>query len=491
MTSSNFDPKTVLLINPNLMRPPVTPVALDYICSALSRHSFRVDILDLSFAASWQHELDDYLQNRQPLLIGLSVRNTDDCYYLSHDFIIPRIKEIVDHIRQRTDRPMILGGVGFSVMPQGILEFLNVDLGIWGDGEWSLSDFVLRLSKNEDPHRTPGLIYRKDGRLKRNPAQFRDLHDLPLPKRDAVDNARYFREGGMVGIETKRGCNQRCIYCADPVAKGKSIRSRPPKIVVDEIEQLLGNGVDYLHVCDSEFNLPYGHAVEVCKEIVGRGLGERVKWYAYLSPVPFTMELASLMKKAGCQGIDFGVDHGDDRMLENLGRKFKAEELRRTAAICHECNITFMYDLLLGGPEEDKRSLRRAIDLMKEINPTRVGISAGIRIYPGTRLAELLKDEEGHRPDLNIRGVMTPDFLAPVFYVSQEIGDDLHGVISGLIGSDERFYFGGKEEDPANYNYNENSILMEAIKKGYRGAFWDILRKQAEGLPPDLRSIEV
>lgn len=485
MTPLDFDPKRVLLLNSNLMRPPVTPVALDYLASSLEMQGFQADILDLCFATSWPGELDQYLKNHLPLVIGLTVRNSDDCYYQSQDFIIPRIGEIVHYIKRRTKRPIILGGVGFSVMPEKILEFLDLDLGIWGDGEWALSEFVLRLSDGNEPYRSPGLIYRRVGKFKKNPANFKDILDLPLPRRDAVDNLRYLREGGMVGIETKRGCNQKCIFCVDPLAKGKECRLRPPKTVVDEIETLLVKGVDYFHICDSEFNLPYSHAVEVCQEIVRRGLGKKINWYTYLSPVPFGRELAYLMKKTGCKGIDFGADHGDDRMLKNLGRSFKSEDLKRTAAICHEYGITFMYDLLLGGPGEDRQSLQRAIELMKEINPSRVGISAGVRIYPGTRLAEIAKEEGINEQNPNLRGVIAPDLLAPIFYVSHEVGNEITEVISSLVDQDERFFFGGKEKDPANYNYNENSVLMEAIKKGYRGAFWDILRKIAQGYPPD------
>jgi hypothetical protein len=79
-----------------------------------------------------------------------------------------------------------------------------------------------------------------------------------------------------------------------------------------------------------------------------------------------------------------------------------------------------------------------------------------------------------------VRGSINADFFAPVFYVSSAIGDELYPFIASLVKKDERFFFGGGEEVEANYNYNANDVLMEAIKKGYRGAFWDILRRLAE-----------
>ncbi len=480
MPPLSSDTSKVLLVNPNQMKPPVTPIGLDYITSSLEVAGFEVDLIDLCFASSWQGELNAYFGDRDPLAIGVTVRNTDDCYYLSQDFILPRIKGVIDYIKERTSRSLILGGVGFSVMPERILAYMEVDLGIWGDGEWALPALLKKMAEGEDFYGIPGLIYRRDGGYHRNPPELPAILDLPLPRREAVDNPRYFREGGMGSVETKRGCEQRCIYCADPLAKGKRYRLRPPRTVVDEMEILLEKGVDHLHICDSEFNLPYDHATGVCEEIIRRGLGKRLSWYAYLSPVPFSDELARLMSKAGCKGIDFGVDHGDDRILKNLGRQFTSADLRETAKLCRRHRIPFMYDLLLGSPGEDEESLTKTISLMKEIGPSRVGISAGVRIYPETRLAEIVLEEGVHEGNGNLRGVVRSDLFAPIFYISQELGDDLVPFIASLVEGDERFFFGGGEEAEANYNYNENSILMEAIKRGYRGAYWDILRRLAE-----------
>jgi len=479
MPPSSADHQRVLLVNPNEMKPPVTPIGLDYIATSLKLAGFAVDLIDLCFASSYTEELDAYFRGHDPVAIGVTVRNTDDCYYLSQAFIIPRIKEIVDYIQGKTPRPIILGGVGFSVMPEPILTYLELELGIWGDGERALPAVVKRMAAGEAISDIPGLIFRQDGEYCCNPPELPELLDLPLPRREAVDNPRYFREGGMGSVETKRGCEQNCIYCADPLAKGRRYRLRPPSIVADEIEALLAQGVDNLHLCDSEFNLPYEHAVGVCEEIIRRGLGEKLSWYAYLSPAPFTEELARLMIQAGCRGINFGVDHGVDRMLKNLGRPFTAVAIKETAALCHRLDIPFMYDLLLGGPGEDKESLTKAVSLMKEINPSRVGISAGVRVYPGTRLAQIAL-EDIKKGNANVRGVINPDFFSPIFYVSSALGDELFPFISSLVKGDERFFFGGGEETEANYNYNDNSILMEAIKKGYRGAFWDILRRLAE-----------
>lgn len=470
---------SVLLVNPNQVKPAVAPIALDYLAHSLRVAGFSVELLDLCLTTEVEAALDDFFAGSTPDLIGISLRNTDDVYFASQDFFLPRLKGIVEGIKARSDAPLVLGGVGFSVMPEAILEYFELDLGIWGEGEHSLPLLATRIVRGEGYQDVPALIYRQGGFLHRNPPVYITLSRAATPSRDLVDNYRYLVEGGMGNIETKRGCPKECIYCADPVAKGRRLRVRSPQSVAEEVEGLLEKGVDTLHLCDSEFNLPPDHAKEVCREMIKRGLGGRVRWYCYASPTPFDPELADLMARAGCVGIDFGADSGDEGVLRHLGRDFGSRDLVQTARLARERGIVFMYDLLLGGPGETRESLARTIELMKRISPDRVGVSLGVRIFPGTRLAAMVRGQgplEGNRDLQGVRD-QNDDFLAPVFYLSSALGENAEGYLSHLIGGDERFFFGSKEEAERNYNYNENSLLVQAIKDGYRGAFWDILRR--------------
>jgi hypothetical protein len=61
------------------------------------------------------------------------------------------------------------------------------------------------------------------------------------------------------------------------VAKGKRVRVRTAADVADELARLVDMGIDHVHTCDSEFNIPGDHALEVCREIIRRGLGERLR----------------------------------------------------------------------------------------------------------------------------------------------------------------------------------------------------------------------
>jgi len=469
----------VLLVNPNRMQPPVGPIGLDYLADTLRVAGYDVHLLDLCFAASCEEAIANYFRQNRPQLIGFSIRNTDDCYFASQECFLGLYREMLAQLRAHSDAPIVLGGVGFSVMPEAILQRCGGHCGVVGDGEAAIVALADRLARGESWFDVPGLVYRDGGRFRRNPPRFGPLDPVPRT-RSLIDNARYLAEGGMGNVETKRGCSEHCIYCADPLAKGRHYRLRPPGAVCDELEALVQQGVDCLHFCDAEFNLPRAHAEAVCNEIIARGLSERLRWYTYAAAQPFDENLATLMRRAGCQGVNFGVDSGSDLVLKHLRRSHTVADLHRTAKACRRQGLTFMFDLLIGGPGETRQTVRETIDLMKEVSPDRVGASVGVRIYPGTTLAAQVEAAGFRNDNPELYGAVTgnEDYAEPVYFLSADLGPEAIDYVRELVAGDQRFFIGGKKEDRLqNYNYNDHSLLLEAISRGARGAYWDILRR--------------
>ena len=357
---------------------------------------------------------------------------------------------------------------------------LGADFGLTGDGERSLPLLAHSLAAQEDPSAVPGLVWRQAGTVRVNPPSREPIHSLPRRRR-FLDNARYFAEGGQAGVETKRGCNRGCIYCADPLGKGSRLRARTPRQVVEEVQALLSQNINCFHLCDSEFNVPLSHASSVCEEFSRSGLGGRARWYTYATPAGFSVELAQAMRRAGCVGVNFGADSGDDSMLARLGRDFTSSDLLATAEACRRAGLVFMFDLLLGGPGETRASLAHTIKLMKRISPHRVGVSLGVRIYPGTRLSRLVSQQGPLALNPNVQGAKEDvHLLRPVFYLSRELGEDAVHYIRSLVAEDQRFFFPTSETGTENYNYRDNQRLVEAIREGHRGAYWDILRRLSQ-----------
>jgi hypothetical protein len=461
----------VALINTNRMQPPVAPIGLDYVAEALHAGGHTPRLLDLCWEEDPEGAIDRFFKYSDFGLIGMTLRNTDDCAFTSRQSFLSGFMSLVQTVRDNSSAPIVLGGVGFSVMPEKILALSNVDFGIWGEGEFVLCRLAERLERRQPYQDLPNLVCRHAGEWRRNPPFWHSPADLPSMSRKWVDNRRYFRLGGQAGFETKRGCSGRCIYCADPVAKGKCVRLRPPAAVADELEQLVRQGIDVLHTCDGEFNMPEKHALEICREITRRGLGGQIRWYAYCAPSPFSRKLAKAMRAAGCVGIDFGADHGNAAMLMRLGREFSPVDIYNAARWTREEGMAVMLDLLFGSPGETKEAIEQTVELVKQVDPDRAGVSLGVRIYPGTELAARVASDD-HASGL----VGGKNDFDPLFFLEPRIAPFVFDWLNALIGDDERFLFFDPSRPKQNYNYNSNQRLVEAIQRGYRGAFWDILR---------------
>jgi len=447
------------LINTNRMIPTIGPIGLDYVAASLEKAGIDFEIVDLGLADEPEKVIKDYFPNREPELVGLSFRNADDCFWPSADWFVPGLKNTVDTIRTVTDAPIVIGGVGFSIFPTPIVEYTGADFGISGDGEDAITDLYRQLKAAKKFANVPGLVWRENNTIKNNPPAWPNSISLGT-SRKFIDNQSYFRLGGQCGLETKRGCNRPCIYCADPLSKGTTLRLRNPSEVADEVESLLSQGIDVLHLCDSEFNVPRNHAVAICEEFTRRSLDEKVRWYAYLSPTPFDADLAKSMGRAGCVGIDFTGDSCSELMLRTYCQQHTREDLATAVKLCRMNNITVMIDLLLGGPGETPRSVRETIDFIKQIGPDCAGAALGVRIYPGTAMEQIIADElrkPTNSPAELVRDLINGDkrFFEPALETDSRIAES---------------------DDATNYNYNENLLLTQAIQKGARGAYWDILR---------------
>ncbi len=473
------------LVNTNRMQPLIAPIGLDYVAGAARSAGIEAEVLDLALADDPDAALRDHFAARDPPLVGLTLRNVDDCFWPSAEWFVPDLAETVGRIREVTDAAIVLGGVGFSIFPRRLVDATGADFGVHGDGEEAVVALAEELAGRRRFERVPGLVWRDGGRICGNPPAWPEAVSLPTA-RAWIDNAAYFRLGGQGAVETKRGCNRRCIYCADPLAKGPRLRRRDPAEVADEIESLAAQGVDVLHTADSEFNVPGDHALAVCEELARRRLGQRVRWYAYLAVTPFDAELARSMRQAGCVGIDFTGDSAADAMLATYRQPHRRDDLAAAIRVCRENGIAVMIDLLLGGPGETPETAAETVEFLKRAGPDCAGAALGVRLYPGTEVAERVAAEGPleANPAIRRRYDGPVDLFRPTFYISPALGENPAALVKDLIAGDQRFFEPAEEVAGAEgkgYNYNDNAPLVEAIAAGARGAYWDILRRMRGG----------
>jgi tryptophan 2-C-methyltransferase len=407
----------VTLINPNKIRPVVTPYALDILTTSLEQAGFDVDVVDLNFRVDdWDDALTDYFGEYDPLLVGITFRNTDTIYPQEQKVFIGEHREIVRRIRELTSAPTVGGGVGFSSMPFALVDYFGLDFGVKGPGERVITELATALAAGASPRAVPSLIYRDGERVRRVPVDpprdatlltvagysekrsWQVNTDTAYARRSGVpskvDNLAYYVTGGLGNILTKSGCPYTCTHCVEPDAKGSGFARRSITAVVDEIESLLVQGVCDLHTTDSEFNLATANSKALLREIVRRkGVDHSsplhaLRLWIYSQPAPFDEEFAELLAGAGCRGVNVAPDHVREDLLDSWkvtakGTRFYTfADTERVVDLAHRHGMLTMVEVLLGMPGENLDTVRECVDRTMALDATVTGFTLGLRAFP-------------------------------------------------------------------------------------------------------------
>jgi radical SAM superfamily enzyme YgiQ (UPF0313 family) len=413
----------VLLISANRERlpDPIFPLGLAYVAAAILDVEHDVSILDLCFSRLSRRALRRRVAAFRPDVVGLSLRNIDNAAYPTTVDYLPSHRQVVDVLRACTDAPIVLGGSGFSILPEAYMQALDGDWGVRGEGEQTFVELLEALDKGWDPNGIPGVISRTESPAG---ASVRALHPHRgltwerglRPARHLFGYTRYVRRGGMGNVQTKRGCVFRCSYCTYPLLEGKRFRARDARDVVDEVEALMRDyGEHPIFFVDSILNFPHGHVEAICEELLERGL--RVRWSCYATPVKLDRQQAQLMARAGCEGIELGTDAVDDEQLKRLGKSFDAAAAETANRHCLAAGLKVCQTVIFGAPGETERSIRATCRALRRMNPTAVVAMTGVRLYPGTPLADSLIEE----------GRIAPEDLGllPTFYIEPGVAEFL------------------------------------------------------------------
>jgi radical SAM superfamily enzyme YgiQ (UPF0313 family) len=441
----------VLLINSNLKDDLLAapPIGLCYVASAAAEAGHDVRVLDLCFKRKIRKELENAIIGFSPQIIGISLRNLDNANMLRSVSYLPSALKIVRVIRELTAAPLVLGGSGASLDPQGVLEFLQGDYIIVSDGERSFVELLQALSRDESPANIPGVGMRHQGKFHLTQPQ---LTCFPLgnPRLGKwIGFTPYEKMGSSYTVQTKRGCRSRCIYCTyNQVLEGNRLRLRPPVQVVDEIEEVFYQfHPETFEFVDSVFNDPIGHCREILEEIVRRPWKARFTAMG-VSPKNLDAQFLHLIQRAGFDSFMISPESASQTMLTNYQKGFSLEDLYKAAEAINKSSFPVLWYFLVGGPGETSGTLQETLEFIerylvrRKSPPYNVAhFFLGVRIYPGTKLWQIALDEG------LLHNRCNP--LMPLWYLSPELDLDatmrqLHQAACHcpeiVLGSAERFF---------------------------------------------------
>lgn len=397
----------------NRPEPVCFPIGLAYIASTLREHELLC--WDPNVVDNPLLMLSRILERFEPDLVGVSLRNIDSVvssvrapprsYYEPFLSTIRIVKETVPSSK------LVVGGTGFSIFYREIMrKNPEIDFGVVSEGEHA----ILQLTKNLDhPERVKNVVTLKGGRINFTSSDaFVDFDSLPPPSTEGFDLAKYRKYRFSMGIQSKRGCSFRCVYCVNPKFVGRHFRLRSPKKTVDEIEEHVHkNGIRSFYFADPVFNFPPDHAREICHEISRRNL--EIEWQADFRPDFINYELMMDAVKAGCEQFNFSPDGGSDEAMKVLRKNMDVGSIIKTANWASRIEnarvyYDFVYDLP-GGNIKHLVGLTRLLTKILSVCGSRVRFGfSKLRIYPYTPLHRIAV-EQG-------RIKAGADLVTPVYY---------------------------------------------------------------------------
>jgi radical SAM superfamily enzyme YgiQ (UPF0313 family) len=382
------------------------PLGLAYIAGYLDPDKHDTKMLDLMFADDYLGQVKKSVQEFQPDMVGLSIRNLDNGSNLNPESVLPITKEVTDLIRSISKATIVCGGPAFSILPTECFNFVGPDVGVAGSGGDVFSDLADRIESLESYTDLPGLVYRADGNITVTDPQ-PTFGVMKPPRLEELDLEKYSEAGFGVGVITK-------WFSSQGGSSDASDRQnlRPIQEVLDEIKDMKQRlGLNKFFFIANGFNAPVDHAKSFCQALIDADL--EIEWNTGLVPRNCDPELIALMKKSGCALVIMGDLVVDAINPDELS--VRLDQMLEVCRLCEEGGLPYTVGQTFGSPGETRETVEQKLVFLRAINPTVANLRIGIRMLPGSKSTDQARADG--------RVFADSDLLMPTFYVSESVND--------------------------------------------------------------------
>jgi radical SAM superfamily enzyme YgiQ (UPF0313 family) len=414
----------VLFVYPNTMMATLVPINVSLLTSCLRNKGFVVDLFDTTYyrtedinfemkkvellqlkpfsykdkgigfkETSIYEDLNKKIAGFKPDLIAITI--VEDTWDLAKSLL---------EASKDCNVPVIAGGVFVTFSPEEVISSENVDMICVGEGEEAIVELCERLSRHEDVSGIKNIWVKTNGRITKNPLRrLVDINTVPFIDYDVFERKRLYRPMYgkiyvMAHVELDRGCPYDCTYCEAPHLRmlfeengcGKYYRRKSPRRMVEELKYIVNKySPDYLNFNSETFLArPIGELEEfagIYKEI---GL----PFWCQTRPETITEDNARILKDMGCQNLQFGIEHGNEKFRSKmLNRHCSNEKMLNGLKIVEKSGIKYTVNNIIGFPDETRELIFDTINFNRLINPATINCYL-FTPYRGTRLYKYCVD---------------------------------------------------------------------------------------------------
>jgi len=388
----------ILLINPNSRRKfgkgervssIIHPLGLAYLAGILKKEQFDVKILDAEALNLADEEIIGYIEKYKPNLVGLGAK-TPGIYKVFR--IAKKIKEKYPKIK------IVLGGPHPTALPDESIEKKFVDFVIVGEGEFTMLELVKELNSKKSFEKINGLFFKKRGKIMKNPRRepITNLDLLPFPVYELLPLNKYIsgdsRHKKFVSILTSRGCPGKCLYC-NKLVFGNHCFMRSAENLIEEIEFLVKKyGFKEFHIVDDLFTNNRQRVIDFCNLLIKKRIKIEWKCGNGVRVGTIDLELLRIMKKAGCYSISYGVESGNQEILNKMRKGQTLKQIENAVKLTKKVGLDCVCFFIFGNIGENKKTMRETIEFAKKLNPDFALFSVMVP-YPGTPIRVIIEKE--------------------------------------------------------------------------------------------------
>lgn len=357
------------------------PLGMGYLAGYLRSKGIEVKIVDLRHDKN--NQFLSVLTEYDPDIVGISCMtpNQNEAYGVART------------VKNKLNNPIvILGGVHATFMYDEILKTRKeIDIVAIGEGEITLYELCKALDSGFSINKLSeikGIAFRENGNVVVTPPREKveNLDDLPWPAFDLValpGIETYFTDSRDLPVLTSRGCPFKCAFCSTSVMHGQKYRKREPEKIVDELEYLNNKfSANKFSIVDDTFTVDKERTKKICFEIIRRNL--EIRWGCSARVDTLSPDMVKVMKKAGCQGLFFGIESLNDNILKKIKKGFTSARAISIVKMALEEGLIVDTSFILGLPGDNLKNTKKIYDFVKKYKINGRVLTNTLQILPGT-----------------------------------------------------------------------------------------------------------
>jgi len=354
----------------------IPPLGIAYLAAVLRRQKLRVRLADLNVPGWTRRRLTRCLEVERPPVVGISCTTES---YRNAIRLAAMIRRHDSAIR------IVVGGPHVTFLDEAALRTGHFDVVVRGEGERTVEELVpILIGGMGSIAPIGGISFLEAGRLKRTPPRERitDLDILPWPARDLLPMERYGSPGALL---TGRGCPGSCPFCSASAMSGGRYRVRSVPNVIEEIQALLGAGIDEITFLDDTLTGDRPRLERLLDRLENDAIP--IRWSCESRLEAVDRPLLRRMARLGCHSIQYGIESGSEETQDRLGKGTSVGRIESALRETDSAGIAPVCSFILGLPWENEASLLRTIDFALRLQRNYLArIGFGMLVcYPGTR----------------------------------------------------------------------------------------------------------